>query len=296
MIAKYDICIFGHITRGMEVYKGKVREYIGGAPYFISLALKRLGALPIVITKVMEKDENILNDIKENKIEIFNIKSSKTTSFRINYGLTLDDRQIRVNTIADPFIIEDLNLYRESKYIYIGPLTTKDFSLEFIKEASRRAPVILDVQGFTREVSEDKIIYVDWPFKTEGLKYVSIFKLDTKEVELITGTSDVSEAFDTMSHWGAKEIVLTSDKGVHVYLDIVKKSYFAPFIVDEVLGRIGRGDTCLAAYIFAKLKNISFENAVKFAAAVTSLKLRYPGPLKETQQEVLKFIKTRYHI
>lgn len=296
MISKYDVCAIGHITRGIEVYQGKPRIYVGGAPYFISIALKRLGLSVMVITRIMEKDEDILNQIKKNGIKIFNIKSSKTTSFKIDYGLSLDDRQIKVISIADPFIPEDLSLYKESKYIYIGPLTTKDFSLEFIKEASRKTPVVLDVQGFTREVFEDKIIYVDWPLKMECLKYVSIFKLDAKEAELITGTSEVSKAFDMISNWGVKEIVLTSNRGVHVYSNNLKKIYFAPFITNKILGRIGRGDTCLAAYLFAKLENMPFEDAVKFAAAATSLKLSYPGPLKETCKTVIDYMKTWYNI
>jgi sugar/nucleoside kinase (ribokinase family) len=295
MLHQYDICAIGHVTKGIEVYEGKPREYIGGAPYFISIALKKLGSSVMVVTKIRDEDTDILLRFKEHGIEILNIKSTKTTSFRIDYGLTLDDRQIKVVSVADPFNLEDLSFYKESKYIYIGPLTTKDFSLEFIKEASKKAPLVLDVQGFTREVSGDRIVYVDWSLKKEGLKYVSICKLDMREAELLTGTSeDLNIVFDKLSNWGVKEVVLTSNKGVHLYISNLKKNYFAPFIVNKVLGRIGRGDTCLAAYLFAKLEQMPFEKAVKFAAAVTSLKLCYPGPLRNTKEEVMKFFENNY--
>jgi sugar/nucleoside kinase (ribokinase family) len=50
----------------------------------------------------------------------------------------------------------------------------------------------------------------------------------------------------------------------------------------------------LAAYLFAKLEQMPFEKAVKFAAAVTSLKLCYPGPLRNTKEEVMKFFENNY--
>lgn len=288
-----DVCCFGHITRESEEWHGTRREFTAGPPYFFSLALRRLGDQVMVVTKLNPADKDILTELEREGVRIVLRKSARTSSFHTIYGGSLDERYLRVISVADPFTLEDLEFCEPARYIYIGPLTTTDFTLEFLVEAKKYAPIVLDVQGFTRKVIGDRIEYVDWEWKLEGSKYIDIFKADNNEARILTGINDPVEALKNILKWGPKEVLVTSGKGV--YLGVRGQGvYFAPFIVDEIRGRVGRGDTCTAAYVHARLKNMDYSEAVKFAAAATSLKLGYQGPLRNSEHEVLKYMEKKY--
>lgn len=287
-----DVCAIGHITKESEVFGGVYRLFIGGPPYFLSIALKRLGSSVYVITRVAESDRDILSELYVLGIGVTVLPTTKSHSFHTVYGGSFDERILHVLSVAEPFKVSDVDCCPDAKYIYIGPLTTSDFNLEFMKRANERAPVVLDVQGFTRMVIGNRIEYVDWQWKRDGLKYTSIFKADIREAEILTKTRDPLKASEILASWGPAEILITSNSGLH--LRVGNDTLFAPFIVDEVRGRVGRGDTCLASYLHARLKGMGYEDAVKFAAAATSLKLRYQGPLREGEVEVVNFLRTAF--
>lgn len=288
-----DVCAYGYITKESEIFRGVLRRFIAGPPYFFSIALKSLGSSVRVITKVAPEDEYILNELKELGIEVINLGSKSTSSFHTVYGKTLDERYIKVLSVAEPFSVDDLKHCSSCRYVYVGPLTTKDFNVEFLERARKVAPVILDVQGFTREVSCGSIRYVDWSWKIDGCRFIDVFKADTKEAKLLTGIEDPVRAIDIIMDWGPKEVLITSSKGVYLGVKGVGK-FFAPFIVDEVIGRVGRGDTCTAAYVHARLRGFSYEDSIVFAAAATSLKLMVQGPLKSNEADVLKYKEVKY--
>ncbi|RLG91411.1 MAG: hypothetical protein DRO16_00470 [Thermoprotei archaeon] len=288
-----DVCAFGHITRESEEWYGHRREFIAGPPYFFSIALKRLGNSVMVITKLNPKDKYLLAELEKEGIPIVLKESSRTSSFHTIYGKSLDERIIKVISVADPFTLDDLVCCQAARYIYLGPLTIRDFDLEFLIEARKKAPLILDVQGFTRRVVGDKIEYVDWDWKHEGIKYVDIFKADSREARILTGLDNVVDALKKLLEWGVKEVLITSNKGVYLGVKGLK-IFFAPFIVDKIQGRVGRGDTCTAAYTHARLRGMDYKEAIIFAAAATSLKLGYQGPLKNDEKDVMKYISERY--
>lgn len=291
-MAKVDVCAFGHITKESERFKGVYRQFIGGPPYFLSIALKRLGSSVFVVTKLAKEDDYLLKELYELNIDVMLLYSRYTSSFHTEYGETLDERTLTVLHVAEPFSINDLRYCPEAQYIYVGPLTTEDFDLSFIQEARKKAPLVLDVQGFTRRVVHNRIEYVDWEWKTEGMKYIDIFKADIKEATILTGVRDPINALKILSSWGPKEVLITSGEGV--YLGTDHGLVFVPFKVDEVKGRVGRGDTCLASYLHARLKGMGYEKAVIFAAATTSIKLKEQGPLKVGEDIVWKYIKLNY--
>ena len=288
-----DVCAFGHITKESEVFRGVFRTFTAGPPYFFSIALKRLGSNVKVVTKIAASDLDIISELIDLGINVIVRESRHTSSFHTKYGKSLDERYIEVLSAADPFTIDDLKYCSEGKYIYIGPLTTEDFSIEFLMEARKYAPLILDVQGFTRKVVNNRIEYVDWSWKHEGIRYVDIFKADIREANILTNTSNPIEALDILLEWGPKEVMITSNKGAYLGVKGVGR-FFSPFKVKEVKGRVGRGDTCIASYIHARLKGMDYARSLIFATAATSLKLSYQGPLRNSEDEVLAYIRDNY--
>ena len=78
-------------------------------------------------------------------------------------------------------------------------------------------------------------------------------------------------------------MIITHKNGVLVYDGI--NNYQQPFILDKIIGRSGRGDTCGASYVYKRL-SLEPKEAIKWAAAATSLKMESDTPLKNTYKEI----------
>ena len=101
----------------------------------------------------------------------------------------------------------------------------------------------------------------------------------------------MAKAARIIASWGPREVVITHADGVMVYAD--EKLFEVPFVIKALKGRTGRGDTCISAYLAARLK-LSPGDASKFAAAMTSLKLEKEGPFDGSYQDVLDKMANEY--
>jgi len=94
-----------------------------------------------------------------------------------------------------------------------------------------------------------------------------------------------------LSDLGPGEIVLTHRDGVLVYAD--DQFHEAAFVPRELVGRSGRGDTCIAAYVARRL-TASPAEATAWAAAVTSLKMEAEGPFRREIGDVEDLVGNEY--
>ncbi len=94
-------------------------------------------------------------------------------------------------------------------------------------------------------------------------------------------------------HWGPREVVLTHRDGVLVYDG--DAFHEADFFPKKLVGRSGRGDTCVASYVARRL-NGPPSDAILWAAALTSLKMEAEGPFKRDLREVEELIQEKVSI
>ena len=127
------------------------------------------------------------------------------------------------------------------------------------------------------------MINSDWEEKKEALGLTHYLKADGVEAEFLTGESDLISAAKILISYGHKEIIITHKEGVLVYDG--ENVYQEPFILDKIVGRSGRGDTCGASYVYKRL-TLNAKNSIKWAAAATSLKMESDTPLKNTIREI----------
>jgi sugar/nucleoside kinase (ribokinase family) len=135
------------------------------------------------------------------------------------------------------------------------------------------------------------LAYERWPEKELILSHIDILKADAVEAEMMTGLSDLRAAAQAIAQWGPKEVVVTHRDGVLV-LD-GGSFHEAPFRPRQLVGRSGRGDTCIASYVARRL-SAAPANATVWAAAVTSLKMEAEGPINRALQEVEELIRNTY--
>jgi sugar/nucleoside kinase (ribokinase family) len=288
-VVKYDIMIIGHITRDTLEYQGKVTDFTGGGAYFSSIAAKRSNAKICVVTKLARKDFGVLDELKREGIEVMAIPSPKTTSIEnVFESDDFDKRKARLIAQADPFQPEDIPK-AEAKIYYLAGLFVGEIPGTLIEYLAEKGEVGLDMQAMLRSNEEASFAFKDWPEKERYLPMITYLKADSLESEVATGIPDHEEAARRLHQWGAKEVMITHASEVIVCHG--EKMSRAPFNSKNLSGRTGRGDTCFVSYMAWRLHH-GVEESVRFAAALTSIKMERPGPFSGTIDDVLARMKT----
>ncbi len=255
----------------------------GGAVYYGGFAAKAAGARTGIWTRLSKGDRELLKSLKEAGIHVSADWSERTAGIRNIYKTSDPDHRtcvpLRLPAPFDPQRFPEV----QARIIHFAPLVKGEVSLELIRHASRMAPVGLDAQGFVRCNEDGMLVFRDWEAKHEGLRLASYLKCDAVEAEVLTGLSDPEQAARKLADLGPAEVVVTHESGV--VLCCQGRLFKAPFTHQKLTGRTGRGDTCMSSYLARRLTQ-GPEESLRFAAALTSLKLEQEGPFSGTEQDV----------
>lgn len=289
MKKEYDIVSIGHVTNDVRNMMGTKTPFVGGAAFFSPHAAKRSGADVLVITKMAEKDTHTLSTLTDAGIDVLPLPSKATTSIE-NIFVTedQDNRKLKLLSLADPFSADEIPSDIKAKVFHIAALFSGEVPDEMIKSLSKRGKVALDLQAALRYIGEDDVYFEDWKEKEKYMPYAHYIKADSLEIKVITGTDDREKAAKILYGWGGKEIVITRKDEVLVYDG--KDFYRAPFNAKNLDGRAGRGDTCFLSYITRRFTHTP-DDAVHYAAALTSIKMEKSAPFSGTVQDVLDRMK-----
>ena len=284
----YDMLIIGHITQDSLVYQGKTTGFTGGAAYFAAFAARPSNAKIRVVTKLAKKDFGVLDDLRREGMEVNALLSPQTTSIENIFETDdLDRRKVRLISQADPFYPQDL-LGGDAKVYYLGGLFEGEIPHALIEHVAKKGEVALDMQAMLRSSDGIWSGFKDWAEKKRYLPMATYLKVDSAESEVTTGTVDREKAAKMLHDWGAKEIMVTHSSEVIIYDG--ERIFRAPFTPRNLSGRTGRGDTCFGSYVSWRLHH-GIEESVKYAAALTSIKMETFGPFRGTLKDVLERMK-----
>jgi sugar/nucleoside kinase (ribokinase family) len=280
----FDLVYIGHYTKDTIVYPDATRVVDGGAFNYGANVAARLGSRVAVVTRLAPDDWHVVENLEKLGVTIFARATPASTCLRLIYPTAnLDERTIELTSSAGAFTLEEI-AHLDARAFAIGASVRGEVPTEIVAAlAATGARVALDVQGFLRIVRDGVLVADAWRDKQEVLRYVSVLKTDAVEAELITGEKDRRVAARQLAELGPREILLTHSGGVLVFYD--GKFAEAPFVPRALRGRSGRGDTCTSAYLSRRLIAPP-EDAVVWAAAVTSLKLENEGVFNRTWEEV----------
>lgn len=181
------------------------------------------------------------------------------------------------------------------KFFVIAPILAGEVDLELLDYLKSKYPenLCLDIQGFIRFRNDSSVYYSPLSLKERNkvISNISILKLDQTEAEVLTKQQNINIAAKELLHIGPREILITHEKGISVFIS--NESYHFPWKNKNSIGRTGRGDTAFISYLGSRLKK-NPEESLKFAAALTSLKLETPGPFDLPLNQVEKLIKEQY--
>ncbi|GAI13513.1 unnamed protein product, partial [marine sediment metagenome] len=244
------------------------------------------------VTRLAKEDLRVVEKLKRLGVDVFVNITSRSTCLRLEYPTSnLDERVIYVTSSAGPFTPAQVEKIH-AKMIVVGASMRDEVSLEVIEELAKKKIILAaDVQSFIRVNYNGKLIPKKWPEKQSILSHLNVLKTDAVEAEMLTGTSNIREAAQKIADLGPREILITHRHGLLVYTN--GQFYEKGFFPKKLIGRSGRGDTCIAAYT-AKRLSASPQEATVWAAAVTSLKMEAEGPFQRTIKEVNNLIQKKY--
>ncbi len=290
---QYDIAFLGQYTKDTIVTKAGARVVNGGAYFYGSAAAASMGLRVAALTRLAPEDFSSFRLLLERGVLVKAISTQKSTCLQLLYpSANPDERILSVTSVAEPFEPADVESISAPVWS-IGASIRGEVSLTVLKAIKAKgARVGLDAQGFVRVVRDGQLAYdTEWPEKAEVLRHVDVFKADVVEAEILTGTRDLHEAARILARYGVPEFVLTHGDGVVVYAE--GSFVEAPFRPRSLVGRSGRGDTCLASYLAARI-SMDPEKATFWSAALTSLKMEALGPFSGTREDVESALRERY--
>lgn len=289
----YDLAIMGNYTKDTIVSPAGTRNVDGGGFNYGVHVGAMMGLKTAAITRLAKEDNHVVDALVKLGVDVFPYYSPYSTHMKLFYPTTdVDNRILTVDRVADPFKPEHIENI-EAKAFLINASVRGEVDLEVIEILKKKKTILVaDVQGFVRIVDKDGTLkYDSWPEKEKILSKIDVLKTDAVEAESITGEKDIKKAAVILSGYGPKEIVLTHKDGLLVYAE--GKFYEAPFLPKKLVGRSGRGDTCISSYMAKRITSSPAESII-WSAAVTSLKMEAEGPILRKVSEVENMIEEKY--
>ncbi len=289
---KRDIVFLGNYTKDTIVSAAGTRVVDGGAFNYGAHVASSMGLRVAAVTRLAKEDWQVVRHLEDMGIDVRARATPHSTCLRLEYPTAnVDERVIYVTSTAGAFTTDQVQELEAPAFV-VGPTLRGEVGLDVIEVlAGKKALLAVDVQGWVRVEQDGVLRYEAWPEQHEFLGHVDILKTDAVEAEMLTGETDIRAAAQALAAFGPEEVVLTHRNGLLVH---ARGSVFeAGFFPRELVGRSGRGDTCLASYVARRLSHSPAEATV-WAAAATSLKMEAEGPFRRTTADVEDLIRERY--
>ena len=286
-----DICCIGHITKDKIVTPHRVVYMAGGTSFYFAYAINQLpnDVSFSLVTSMEPTETEPAEKMRQAGIDVTLNASRNTVFFENIYGENQNERKQRVLAKADPFTIEQLE-HVDAKVYHLGSLLSDDFSNEVVEYLAKKGKVSIDVQGYLREVRDEKVYPIDWKDKLKVLKNTYYLKVNEIEMETITSLKDAHEAAKLLHSWGVTEVIITlGSEGSLIYVDdtFYEIPAYAPH---EVVDATGCGDTYSAGYLYQRTLGATPTEAGKFAAAMCTIKLEHNGPFNRSIDDIHEII------
>jgi len=291
----YDVATLGNYTKDTIVSPTGKRQVDGGGVCYSAHAAAGLGMKVAAITRLAAEDSHVLDALEAAGIDVYACETPESTLMRLEYPTAdVDKRTLTVTATAGSFTPVQVHAV-EAKAFVVSPSIRGEVPLDVLKELKKkRATIGLDVQGFIRVAAPDgSLQHREWPEERAVLSQVDILKADAVEARFLTGEPEIESAARALADLGPSEIVLTHRDGLLVFAD--GEVYETEFYPDDLVGRSGRGDTCLGSYVAQRLKSPPAEATI-WAAAVTSLKMEAEGPFRREIADVLDLLQRKYAV
>ena len=284
---RYDIVFIGQLGMGTIVpFKGSAFTEPGGPLLFASIGASCLGKRIAAVARISESDEYPLEPLRKAGIDLFGFPGD-IAQYRVVFPTAnFDQRQGFVKGGGD-LLISDIPPF-EPCLVHLCCMTGPGLQLELLRALRRRGfRLSVDMQSFVLQADDETglVHFRDVLDKKEILAMADFVKLDAVEAQTLTGADVLQEQADILEGWGSSETVITSSEGALARSK--GKTAFVKFTNRSTCGRMGRGDTLIGSYLARRLDH-SVEDSLRFATALTSIKMESIGPFRGSLDDILE--------
>ncbi len=249
----FDLVTVGHFAID-QIFSPTIatsKPTLGGAPTYVSLAARKLGAEVSVISKVGEDFPNeYIEWLKANGVDLSGLKhfrDASTTRFLLKHEK--HKRQLQLKNQAPPIYPEDVPNSLRAKAIHVAPIAN-ELSHGVIEKLRGLTTILsLDPQGFVRKFDEQGNVRLGKWKDPQILRQIDIYKSSLDEIKAVTGLSDFRRAVQKIHECGAKIIVVTKGmKGSTLFFD--EELHEIPACKSKVVKDVtGAGDVFIGAFL-----------------------------------------------
>lgn len=289
----FDVVTIGNYTKDTIITAEGTLHADGGGVTYSAHAAHTLGRKVAAITRLAKEDFHVVRSLEEFGVTVFPTATPSSTLMQLEYPTdNPDERILTVAGTAGSFTPDQVQPI-DAKGFIISPSIRGEMPIETIREMrAKEAMISADAQGFIRVRRPDhRLEHVAWPEQEQTLALIDILKADIVEAEALTGEADMGRAANTLAAQGPKEVIITHRDGIYLLAD--GKVFEAEFHARSMEGRSGRGDTCVGSYVAARLE-LPPEEAIRWSAATTSLKMEAPGPIRRSYEEIVDLVQNTY--
>ncbi len=275
------LVLIGPACEDLIIIGDKESSKVGGASFFQSFVYEEYYDDYLAILNASNVD---LIDEFPDKSKVKLILKDETHHFINEYPDKddLDMRKQSTNFADIPILADEIrNILDECEIddgdidaFVLTPLNSNDFPIETLKFLKTfDVPIFISLQGFLRFKDENNSMVLKL---SDDLKYIfdisdTIF-LDEGEFDIIK-----CEKFD-----GSTLVITNGSKGSRIIDSNDTTIKINAVKCNNIVDATGCGDTYMAAYISARLKNKTFKNSADFASMIASKKLENFGPYKKS--------------
>ncbi len=282
----YDIIFIGQMGMGKVVpFEGSPYVEQGCPVLYSAIAASCLRKKIAAVTRISESEEHLLEPLKAAGVDLF-VQPGETFQYRIVFPTAnVDERQSFV--IRSAGRIDEIPPF-EPCLVHHCCIDVREFQLDFLRSLKARGfRLSVDMQSFVLQADHETgaVHLKDVPEKKEILSMADFVKLDAAEAQTLTGADVLQDQADILESWESSETIITSSGGVLARSK--GKTTFTKFTNRGTQGRMGRGDTLMGSYLARRLDH-SVEDSLRFAAALTSIKMESPGPFIGSIEDVIE--------
>ncbi len=275
------LVLIGPACEDLIIIGDKESSKVGGASFFQSFVYEEYYDDYLAIMNASNVD---LIDEFPDKSKVKLILKDETHHFINEYPDkdNLDMRKQSTNFADIPILADEIkNILDECEIddgdidaFVLTPLNSNDFPIETLKFLKTfDVPIFISLQGFLRFKDENNSMILKL---SDDLKYVfdisdTIF-MDEGEFDIIK--CEKFEGSTLVITNGSKGSRIIDSNDITIKINAVK--------CNNIVDATGCGDTYMAAYISARLKNKTFKNSADFASMIASQKLENFGPYKKS--------------
>jgi len=249
---------------------------------YSSFAARRLDVRVSVISSVgsdfpaaykwwLEQEGIDLSGVKD-------VKDELTTRFELRYNSDLSERTLCSKTRMPPIRVEDLPNPLKARVVHLAPIAG-EVSYEVAEKLRNKAEVIsLDPQGLVRNFDENGNVILKEPEDKRILGLVDIFKSAPKEIESLTGQSDIDLAIRAVHNRGARIVIVTlGAEGALVSVENTTHRVPA-YKSEKIVDPTGAGDAFIGAFLAEYTRGEDCAWCSQVGSAAASLVVEAIGP------------------